>query len=135
MEITEHQANLLHALADGETLQACQVEPLDGLPVNATWFNIDRLENALLFISSKNYNVRIKPDVIVVNGIEVPAPEALPVVGKDYYYPAPDAGRYYGVVEWGDSQFCEQLLSRKMVFSTPEAATACAKAWIAHKPG
>ncbi len=136
MEITEHQANMLRALADGKTLQACQVEPLDGLPLNGTWFNIEELNNALLFLTSKNYCVRIKPDVIVVNGIEVPAPEREKLAISATYYVPSLAAEYLALAyEWCGAARDQTNLDRGIIHANRDNAVAHAKAMLAHKPG
>lgn len=131
MEITEHQANMFRALADGKRLQVVDKA------VGDYAFDLTTLDNFMLFITDADrYEVRIKPDVIVVNGIEVPAPEtANGVHGDKFYFPDASAQKFYGAGVWGDGWLCKLMLERGLVYARPEDAAARCKAMLAHKPG
>lgn len=132
MEITEHQANMLRALADGKKLEAVHEKTAPG-----KWFEIQTLDNFMLFISSPDwYEVRIKPDVIVVNGIEVPAPEKVALGhGENYYLACPNREDGWVQSRWRGDDEDRLLLRLQILHRTPEAAGAHGKAMRAHKPG
>lgn len=131
MELSEHQANILRAAADGKTLQVIEKKTF---PEAA--FEITTFDNLLLFVASPDrYEVRIKPDVIIVSGIEVPAPEtAKGVHGDEFYFPDASQKAFYGINVWGDGWLCQLLLDRGLVYARPEDAAARCKAMLAYKP-
>lgn len=139
MEITEHQANMLRALADKKALQYRKKVPTNSESFPYSYANVVDVDAALGFIMSDLFEVRIKPDVIVVNGIEVPAPEKVaPVVGKRYFVPLLGAHDLVHTCYWarggGDTDDL-QYLERGLVHLCRENAAAHSKALLAHKPG
>lgn len=136
MEITEHQANMLRALADKKTLQFREKARVGTTDFAEEFANISNLSSALLFIDSDKYEVRIKPDVIVVNGIEVPAPEKVaPAIGTKYYFPEPTFEDYYGECSWDDASTDQRILCRGQMHLDAHGAVAHCKAMLAHMPG
>lgn len=137
MEITEHQANMLRALADKKTLQFREKARVGTTDFAEEFANISNLNSALLFIDSDNYEVRIKPDVIVVNGIEVPAPEkSEPARGVEYWIADPSTeDAVSGPFHWADVTDDRNWLRFGLVYLNAEAASAHGKAMRAHKPG
>lgn len=133
MEITEHQANMLRALADGKKLEVVHEKTAPG-----KWFEIQTIDNFMLFISSPDwYEVRIKPDVIVVNGIEMPAPERRPLERGDIYYvPCPLMKSYCAEFVWSsDMEDDMRFLERGLVYRDRDNAAARGEEMLAHKPG
>lgn len=133
MEITEHQANMLRALADGKRMQV-----VDKTLASGNRWDITTLDNFMLFISDAHrYEVRIKPDVIVVNGIEVPAPEKVaPASGASYWValPTEECGAS-AIRHWRESKYEFQWIEFGIVHLDPESACIHGKAMRAHKPG
>ncbi|GEM_PF-4806120 len=132
MEITEHQANMLRAVLDGKKLEVVEKKTAHG-----SRFEIKTLDNFMLFISSPDwYEVRIKPDVIVVNGIEVPAPEKeAPAIGERYYVASPTHDDAYRWATWCDDEQDRRYLRLDVLHKSRDAAAAHGKAMLAHKPG
>ncbi|UIS65438.1 hypothetical protein [Acidovorax phage AP1] len=132
MEITEHQANMFRALADGKRMQV-----VDKKLVPNRAFDITTLDNFMLFIADNDrYEVRIKPDVIVVNGIEVPAPEKVaPKLGDVYYAPSPLMVSSCTEFTWCEDSEDRRFLECGLVHRCKEHAVAHCEAMLAHKPG
>ena len=130
MEITKHQANMLRALADKKTLQFRKKGTEGSYSVVHSIFSL------LTFIESDDYEVRIKPDVIVVNGIEVPAPEKARLqFGEDYYIAVSTEERGWAQFTWHDDGDDKRFLRLQILHKTPEAAGAHGRAMRAHKQG
>lgn len=131
MEITEHQADLFRALADGKRMQVIDKKK------NCN-FEIATLDNFMLFISEcERYEVRIKPDVIIVNGIEVPAPVKQELTKDTKYWIAiaSDEEGCSTCFQWGGGETDSRWLSYGIVHLSRYAAAAHGKAMRAHKPG
>ncbi len=137
MEITEHQANMLRALADKKTLQFREVLPEGSSSFAYEYANITNLPSAVLFINSDKYEVRIKPDVIVVNCIEVPAPEKTVLERNSEYWVADVAEEdgCSGPIYWGGDEDDQRWLRYGILHLSRDAASAHGKAMRAHKPG
>lgn len=132
MEITEHQANMLRALADGKRMQV-----IDKRAASAGCFDITTLDNFMLFITdSDRYEVRIKPDVIVVNGIEVPAGVTkAPAEGDLFYTASPGHPDWISTAHWYGDENQELRLARGLVYTDRTACELRSKAMAAHMPG
>lgn len=136
MEITEHQANMLRALADRKTLQFREKSRVGTTDFGEEFANLTNLHSALLFIDSDKYEVRIKPDVIIVNGIGVPAPEKESFLqGESYYLACPSREEGWMQSRWRGDDEDKLLLRLQILHCSPEAAGAHGKAMRAHKPG
>ncbi len=133
MEITEHQAKILQALLDRKRIQyrrkAVYANEKD-------YVDVEDWTLVLTFLMSPTHEVRIKPDVIIVNGIEVPAPEKVPPTSEERYYvasPTDDEG--YRWATWCDDEQDLRYLRLQVLHKTQEAAVSHSKAMLAHKPG
>lgn len=133
MEITEHQASILKAIVDGKTIQyrnKCTAP-------EGSFFAIAELTHAVSFLLSPSHEVRIKPDVIIVNGIEVPAPEKqeLPENARYWVANATDDYGCSGGYSWGGGDTDKRWLRYELVHLSRDAAGAHGRAMRAHKPG
>lgn len=72
---------------------------------------------------------RIKPGTVVVNGIDVPAPEVtMPAVGAQYYTPYAMEDTGVGAVKCVDDRYDQLLLRRGLIHLTKENALKHAEA-------
>lgn len=79
---------------------------------------------------------RLATRTIVVNGVDVPAPEsAAPEFGSAYYIPDFGIGSYYYDHTWANDQFDLRVLERGIVYLNKEDAIARAKAMLIVKEG
>lgn len=79
---------------------------------------------------------RRKPQVILVNGIEVPAPETkAPAPGTTYFIADPANANHQRPRSWVDKGCDHEVLKRGLVHLTPSVAIAHAKAMLAWKKG
>lgn len=134
MEITEHQANILRALLDRKRIQYCRKAAYAN---EKDYVDVEDWSLVLTFLMSPTHEVRIKPDVIIVNGIEVPAPEKeeLPE-GANYWIAnaTDDDGRSLAFC-WHGGDTDKKWLRYGIVHTSSDAAAAHGKAMRAHKPG
>jgi hypothetical protein len=80
MEKHKH-SEILHAYADGKTIQMRSIKEYDD---NEWWEPSDILE----FINDDQHEFRVKPSIIIINGIEVPEPlRDAPPKGTLYFVP------------------------------------------------
>lgn len=90
------------------------------------------------FISSKSDNdiIGMYPKTRIINGFEVPAPEAqAPEEGNTYHFPILHTIDLYGTDKWyRDEIWHERYLKRGLVFLTEEDAIANAKAMLGIDP-
>lgn len=131
MKISEEAAAWLRAALDGKTVQW----RLKDNP--RTWHDATDFSKDASLLVSEGCEVRIKPDVIVVNGIEVPAPVKIPPPPTAEYWiaaPGEDCG-FMGPYCWTDSTQSRSWLALEIMHPSPEAAAAHGKAMRAHKPG
>lgn len=130
MKFTEAEAAWLRAALDGKTVEYRKKTNSYG------WTTATAFFEDVIHLSHPDYEVRIKPDVIIVNGIEVPAPEKLaPLEGKKYFFPGPGSERDCIASFW-DGVPCDiRRLEQGLVHVCEENAIAHAKAMRAHKPG
>lgn len=134
MQNTAHQydtphpyAEILRAIADGKMIQYLE-------PGQNKWFGIPR-ESVLLELSRQHprYQFRIRQEVVLINGIEVPKPSYEPLnLGTIYYYPyleGKDDNRYTWVT-WDNDDCDNHLLKLGLVHLTKEAADKHAEALL-----
>jgi hypothetical protein len=70
-----------------------------------------------------------------VNNFTVPAPiDFKPIINVVYYTAAPASRNLMGCVAWTGSEYCLLMLTRKVLFSTKEAAQQNALAWLGLDP-
>lgn len=116
----EHpQADILRAIADGKTIEW-------KLP-NKDW---KVCENPLHFISDPCVEFRSKPEVLLTNGHEVPAPVREPLKdGQEYCAPDRDKtlARNY---TWSGSDYDALWLRNGIIHLTKESAIALAEALL-----
>ena len=130
MKFTEEQKAWLRAALEGKTVQWRSVAN-EGIWHTATDFS----QHASLLTMEK-VEVRIKPDVIIVNGIEVPAPEKESFLqGESYYLACPSREEGWMQSRWRGDDEDKLLLRLQILHCSPEAAGAHGKAMRAHKPG
>ena len=86
---------------------------------------------ALISGADKLYSFRIAPRTILVNGVEVPAPEKVgPEIGTQYYLPSPSKGSRYSAEFWEAAEFDVCALEDGLVYLDKESAIARAKAML-----
>lgn len=131
MNFTEAQKAWLRAALEGKTVQWRSIAN-EGVWHSATDFGKD----ATLLTMGK-VEVRIKPDVIIVNGIEVPAPEKNELEeGAEYWLAdVTEEKGFSGARYWVDRQQDLDWLRFGLVHRHKEAAAAHGIAMRAHKPG
>lgn len=80
---------------------------------------------------TENYQYRRKPDVIKINGFEVPAPlKVAPKIGTAYSYANPSLEDFHITYTWDNDDFDKRLLQKGLIHLTKEAAIAHAKALL-----
>lgn len=134
MKISEEAEEWLRAALEGKALEYRRKD-------TGKWFVATDFFEDVIYMTRPDFEVRIKPDVIVVNGIEVPAPERVPPkVNTTYFFPVLSSAVLYAEDRWEENGHLEgnmdkRMLDRGLVFLAPEHAVAMAKALLAHKPG
>ena len=79
---------------------------------------------------------RIAPRTIIVNGVEVPAPEAAyPEDGVDFYVPDLAEADLFSEGNWDEAEWDLNALDRGLVYLRKEDAIARAKAMLITKEG
>lgn len=125
---TQHPyAKILRAIADGKKIQYLESG-------QNKWFGIPH-ESVLLELSRHHcrHQFRIKPEVILINGIEVPKPCREPLkLGAVYYYPYLEGAvdNNYSCISWDDDAYDNRLLKLGLVHLTKEAAIKHAEALL-----
>ena len=114
-------AEILRGIADGKTCQYREGDKWEDYPFSGT----DLMYLLALSDTPSPSQWRVKPDVIVVNGIEVPAPERTPLNYNQRYF-VPKMSNESGVLKlhWDGAAFDLRLLERGQVHLTHEAAKA-----------
>ena len=116
-------STILKAVAEGKTAQV--VDP----NIPGVWTDITA-EAAIAAVSAQTYtpeDMRVKPDVVVINGYEVMAPlRKAPACGTEYY----PASRSKKAVKylWAGSAMDYNFLDMGVVFLSKEDAAAYVKA-------
>lgn len=83
------------------------------------------------FLDACGYEFRLAPRSIMVNGVEVPAPETVePEIGTRYYLPHPSKGSRYTSEVWDAAEFDVGALEDGLVYLDKESAIARAKAML-----
>lgn len=121
----EHKyAKVLRWIADGEQVQ---IYGNHGL-----W--VDRYpEQVLCAICDGTHpdRFRIKPRTILVNGVEVPAPETeAPKISSSYFLADPSYSHFTACYQWGAEKSDFMALERGLVYLNKEDAIARAKAML-----
>ena len=76
------------------------------------------------------------PDTIIVNGLDVPAPEKVaPQPGQLFYTPNLILPDWVGTQTWGPDHYDQRYLERGLVYLKKEHAIARAKAMVGVDPG
>lgn len=77
------------------------------------------------------YSFRISPRTILVNGVEVPAPEKdAPLTGTPYFMPCIATEDLYTKITWDGGSADNLWLERDLVYLDKESAIARAKAML-----
>jgi len=121
-ELTPHpKADILRAIADGKTIE--------GRLHNTDW---EVLALPLLAVEKSEWELRIKPETMSINGHEFPAPvrEPLPV-GTLYWQANIGSNELETAWKWSDHDVDKFLLRRALIQLTKKGAIAQAKAMIA----
>ena len=129
--MTPHpQAHLLRAIADGRQMQGRL--PEDG----CDWFDIYPDQAIGAIASDYSMKVRIKPDTVLINGIECPAPMRVePEQGSLYYAPTPTREVKFTPWGWSNDASDRRFFAEGLCFATAEDAAAAARAMIAPLKG
>lgn len=133
MKISEHTAAWMRAALEGKKIQW---RNRNSNPDN--WFYADDFDKDAVFLTQPDvYEVRIKPDLIVVNGIEVPAPIKAELKEDEIFWVAdPTAeGGVSGPLYWIGNSTELMWLGIGILHKEKEPAAAHSKAMLAHKPG
>lgn len=110
--------DLIIAWANGETIQFWSGDRRSWLDILEPNFNSDA-------------KFRVKPEIIIINGIEVPAPERQELSeGTRYYMPQLMSAELCNWYEWADDDLDKRVLSRGTVHLTKESAVQHAKALL-----
>lgn len=77
------------------------------------------------------WEFRLKPRTILVNGVEVPAPEKeAPADGADYFIPVTTFEDLHDALQWDGSLIDSRWLKAGLVYLDKESAIARAKAML-----
>ena len=125
--MTHPYSIILKAVAEGKTIQVLEANADPDIP--SVWTDITA-ETALAAIAVESYapeDMRVKPDIVVINGHEVLAPvrEALPCGAE--YYPASRSKTALKFI-WANSAMDYNFLDMGVVFLSKEDAAAYVKA-------
>ena len=75
--------------------------------------------------------LRVKPEVILIGGMEVPKPESkAPSLGKMYFTPSLTDEMLYDAMTWKDDSYDEMYLERGLVHLNSDAAIIHAEVLI-----
>lgn len=124
--ITMHPyAEILRAIADGKKIEYKNY--------TGEWCEVDNATALGMIFFAVHTEFRIKPEVILINGIEVPKPCCEPLkLGTVYYYPYLEGvvDNNYSCVSWDDDAYANRLLKLGLVHLTKEAAIKHAEALL-----
>lgn len=124
MKMNKHEKELLRAIADGKQIEESIAD--------GPWAVIDEkcaLRNFLATRESISTKMRIKPALMLVNGIDVPEAEReAPEEGTNYWFPSACAETGVDYFTWNGDKLDYQILHRKCVHLSEENALAHAKA-------
>lgn len=124
------KADLLRAIADGKQMQGRLPEDGGG------WFDIYPDQAIGAIASGYSMKVRIKPETVLINGIECNAPmRVAPALQTTYFKPDPDWEKMYDRCTWADRGLDRSRFSLGLCFATAEDAAAAARAMIAPLKG
>ena len=123
-------ADMLRAIADGKQMQGRL--PEDG----CDWFDIYPDQAIGAIASGYSMKVRIKPETVLINGIECPAPmRVAPEQGSLYYAPTPTREVKFTPWGWSNDASYRRLFADGLCFATAEGAAAAARAMNAPLKG
>lgn len=123
-------ANMLRAIADGKQMQGRLTA--DG----CDWFDIYPDQAIGAIASGYSMKVRIKPETVLINGIECNAPMRVePEMGSWYYTPTPTNEAKFTLWAWLNDASGQRLFAEGLCFATAEDAAAAARAMIAPLKG
>lgn len=127
----EHKhAEVLRALADGV--------PIDEFEIEYLGQGFGKLKYYLLcdaIMDPDNWEIRRKPQYIIVNGFKVPKPlDVMPKHGTDYFIPNPCEDDMFSDCGWRFDDEDTMYFRRNIVHPTKEAAIAHAKAMLGIDP-
>jgi hypothetical protein len=95
---------------------------------NVTWY---KLKTDISIFNDDEYEFRITPKTININGHEVPEPcREKPKYGTEYFYPDTGYLMSYSSDVWGSNQIDFERLIQGLVHLTEEAATKHAEALL-----
>lgn len=118
-------ADMLRAIADGKQMQGRLTAD------DCDWFDIYPDQAIGAIASDYSMNVRIKPETVLINGIECPAPmRVAPALKTTYFKPDPDWGKMYDICTWRDHDLDHSRFSLGLCFATADDAAAAARAMI-----
>lgn len=121
-------ADILRGIADGKTCQYREEDKWEDYPFSGT----DLMHLLALPDTPSPSQWRVKPDVIVVNGIEVPAPERKPLAQHtEYFIPYVFNEEGFRQVHWADDKADMHALECGHVHLTKDAAKTHFAALIA----
>ena len=130
-ETTKHPYNahpyaeILHAIAEGKQIQFYSS--------SNGWVDQSYVQTLLEIVDEAfpTNKYRIKPDVILINSIEVPKSCTVELCDKEvYYYPCIETGDKFTRVEWHSDIYDKRLLKLGLVHLTKEAAIKHAEALL-----
>lgn len=110
----------------------------DNVEVGVVWCDGLCSADSILNISeavTKHASIELKPKTRTLNGFEVPAPMSdKPKNGIKVFYPEIATEILFDSVVWVNDESDNRIFTRKICFSTPEAAIANAKAMLGIDP-
>jgi hypothetical protein len=124
-------AEVLRAIADGVPLSEFEASPTNGWGDASDLYH--RIGDMVRF--PEKWQIRRKPQYIMVNGFKVPKPlDVMPKRDDDYYGPCFDNREFYESYSWASDSVDDRLFARKVIHATKEAAIAHAKAMLGIDP-
>lgn len=121
----EHpQAHILRAIAEGKTIEMRRkTSDTD----NEWWVS----NIVLQYLDDADREFRIKPETLLINGHEVPAPVREPLEYEiGYYVPCVSNKQRFAIFSWSGSGDDLRLLALGLIHLTPEAAIAHTEAQL-----
>jgi len=124
-------AEVLRAIADGVPLSEFEASPTNDWCEASDQYH--RIGDMVRY--PEKWQIRRKPQHIMVNGFKVPKPlDVMPKRDDDYYGPSFDSRGFYESYSWASDSVDDRLFSRKVIHATKEAAIAHAKAMLGIDP-
>jgi hypothetical protein len=129
-------AEVLRAIADGVPLSEFEAALIPGMWRPLECVAATNRDDACGWLESPDkWQLRRKPQYIMVNGFKVPKPlDVMPKDREAYFVPSFDCEHLYQKDSWTDHAIDNRLFDRHICHATKEAAIAHAKAMLGIDP-